>query len=635
MVNRDITPQVLGALRHNFPIETQFAVLAVTADGKISIHASDVLKPYCDRWYNDDIRKEALAAVATIPSRKRSHVALSVNTTQPGSGSEAGSQAIVNPTQMISPPPEVPMEDCDPNEDQASLSSASTGRPKKKPRRASTDSPSQSINTSATPPKKMRQRKVGVTKLKKATTFIKKEANDMDGDKDWETMENPANEARDEDMPREDEEIEEEPPLVPLCIGKQAEVATYLWRKFVQIQQLDCKVIAKAWVKVIEPKKQAHSPYNGGDATRPWWWPVDAPHKEPDHLLKNARIRVLVSCISDQLVPISLLRAATDDTSLRPSQKEILHEMYDVMELDQRMRAGNLDRDYVRYVRPFVKGNKRRKPRTLKSQQPTLKGRSKKTAVKEEAANGIVRTLDSEVPMASFFKSEEEESEDSAAVQNARSSSDALRPADTPASDSHQANGRRQSTGVISGTNPADTSLLNFQYRSNSLPSVQHASGIFNNSYIPFNQPFNDQKMDNTDTDSPQQPFEITPSPTTSPGYTQITTSPGIPCPILTPASATSTTSQSTGYPFADMGSRSIFNAIVSPSTTDINIMGNDSDMFSPVMSTSSYNSDAYTAYALHELQPFQNYPRTYFPNPALQDTNMLESSNNFTPTFP
>ena len=81
------------------------------------------------------------------------------------------------------------------------------------------------------------------------------------------------------------------------------------WYKhaFDRIQSLACKVIVKAWIAKIQPKKSRFYPYNGGaeakaqgleknDSRRhelavPPWWPkggsVDVPHKEPDHLDKH------------------------------------------------------------------------------------------------------------------------------------------------------------------------------------------------------------------------------------------------------------------------------------------------------------------------------------------------------------
>jgi hypothetical protein len=73
--------------------------------------------------------------------------------------------------------------------------------------------------------------------------------------------------------------------------------------RFKRMHQLPCKMIAKAWIKVIEPKKQAKFPYNGGkkakqlghtkpngEVTRPPWWPLNQPHKEPDHIRKTGML---------------------------------------------------------------------------------------------------------------------------------------------------------------------------------------------------------------------------------------------------------------------------------------------------------------------------------------------------------
>jgi hypothetical protein len=72
----------------------------------------------------------------------------------------------------------------------------------------------------------------------------------------------------------------------PLTIGNPAEVTIFLETRFRQLQQLCCKIVAKAWIKVIEPKKQTKFAYNKGEESKPEWWPDDVRHKEPDHLMK-------------------------------------------------------------------------------------------------------------------------------------------------------------------------------------------------------------------------------------------------------------------------------------------------------------------------------------------------------------
>ena len=56
--------------------------------------------------------------------------------------------------------------------------------------------------------------------------------------------------------------------------------------KFDALQQQTCKIVVKAWIKVMEPKKQTRFPYNKGETGKPPWWPQGVRHKEPDHLMK-------------------------------------------------------------------------------------------------------------------------------------------------------------------------------------------------------------------------------------------------------------------------------------------------------------------------------------------------------------
>lgn len=81
----------------------------------------------------------------------------------------------------------------------------------------------------------------------------------------------------------------------PLVIGESETVWEFYQEQFRNCQQTACKLIAKAWVKVVEPKKQSAHPYTGKEV--PDWWPKpwgpskeDAVrHKEPDHLYKRGR----------------------------------------------------------------------------------------------------------------------------------------------------------------------------------------------------------------------------------------------------------------------------------------------------------------------------------------------------------
>ncbi len=81
-------------------------------------------------------------------------------------------------------------------------------------------------------------------------------------------------------------------------IGDSDAVWGFYEQRFKNCQQTACKLIAKAWVKAVEPKKQSTHPYTGSDEKAPDWWPKPwgptkddkVRHKEPDHLYKRGKL---------------------------------------------------------------------------------------------------------------------------------------------------------------------------------------------------------------------------------------------------------------------------------------------------------------------------------------------------------
>jgi hypothetical protein len=78
-------------------------------------------------------------------------------------------------------------------------------------------------------------------------------------------------------------------PSQALCIPCN-DLQDWYASKLDMLQQQTCKIVVKAWIKVIEPKKQTKYPYNKGEAGRPGWWPQGVRHREPDHLMKPGKI---------------------------------------------------------------------------------------------------------------------------------------------------------------------------------------------------------------------------------------------------------------------------------------------------------------------------------------------------------
>lgn len=76
------------------------------------------------------------------------------------------------------------------------------------------------------------------------------------------------------------------PPMHSLTLAS-ADIETYYTTRFAALQQHTCKLVVKAWIKVIEPKKQMKFPYNKGEELKPAWWPEGVRHREPDHLSKT------------------------------------------------------------------------------------------------------------------------------------------------------------------------------------------------------------------------------------------------------------------------------------------------------------------------------------------------------------
>lgn len=120
----------------------------------------------------------------------------------------------------------------------------------------------------------------------------------------------------------------QEQQIVRFPIEDRKQVVMTLGRRLDQMQQLACKVILKAWIRAIEPKKQSNFPYVGSDKKKkqeaekngmkkrakpkngpdsPPWWPSahedwwgllshpacasldEVRHKEPDHLRKEGK----------------------------------------------------------------------------------------------------------------------------------------------------------------------------------------------------------------------------------------------------------------------------------------------------------------------------------------------------------
>ncbi|KAL7424051.1 hypothetical protein Q5752_001636 [Cryptotrichosporon argae] len=138
------------------------------------------------------------------------------------------------------------------------------------------------------------------------------------------------------------------PPMHTLTLAP-ADVEPWYLERFEALQQTACKIVVKAWIKIIEPKKQAKYPYNKGEDARPAWWPVGVKHREPDHLSKLERMNLLTAIIRSPLVTVNRLQLATAEvgTQITPKRQAILRSLYLVAAEEERMRKEALSGELV------------------------------------------------------------------------------------------------------------------------------------------------------------------------------------------------------------------------------------------------------------------------------------------------
>lgn len=86
-----------------------------------------------------------------------------------------------------------------------------------------------------------------------------------------------------------------------IFVDNESLLRKYYEKVFQNLQQTNCRVIAKAYVRLVEPRKEAQYPYNGRNTvagktqqlspeeTKPPWWPPGVSHREPDHLPKAGK----------------------------------------------------------------------------------------------------------------------------------------------------------------------------------------------------------------------------------------------------------------------------------------------------------------------------------------------------------
>lgn len=188
------------------------------------------------------------------------------------------------------------------------------------------------------------------------------------------------------------------PPTPPpgrtiLRIGNRDLLRRYYEKAFEDFQQLNCRAIAKSYIKLVEPRKQVHFPYNGRkvisgvsqrvdpELTKPGWWPDGVLHREPDHLLKKGKRGLTACCVciltrKDRLrllvhilcelkdshgVTADKLREAGQDVrrQITPANRlQVLDEIYFVRQMEEQFLNGEIGRPLLTSIPIFHDINK-------------------------------------------------------------------------------------------------------------------------------------------------------------------------------------------------------------------------------------------------------------------------------------
>lgn len=135
--------------------------------------------------------------------------------------------------------------------------------------------------------------------------------------------------------------------LVETTFQNEAARTAFLELRFGQLQQGMCKTVSKAWIKIIEPKKQTRCPYNKGEEGKPEWWPLGVRHKEPDHLMKPERHSLLLTILRSPKVKIARLQLATAEVValMKADKVSLLMDVYRIAREEETRRHAGGDMD--------------------------------------------------------------------------------------------------------------------------------------------------------------------------------------------------------------------------------------------------------------------------------------------------
>ncbi|CCD27014.1 uncharacterized protein NDAI_0J01220 [Naumovozyma dairenensis CBS 421] len=181
---------------------------------------------------------------------------------------------------------------------------------------------------------------------------------------------------------------------INLPLNNREIIQKYLINCFKTLRQVPCKMIAKLWIKIIEPGKKTKFPYIKGDSMKPNWWPQNVEHREPDHLQKTDRMYLMCTIVTDVLPQITDDRDILEDIientmalGMFKNDKIKKEIILAVFKISRALRRNNVRNDKISSSMEVIDLQSITKKRTLKFQQKgipsNVSSSSKKKACKQ------------------------------------------------------------------------------------------------------------------------------------------------------------------------------------------------------------------------------------------------------------
>ncbi|KAL5044690.1 hypothetical protein BDW71DRAFT_209068 [Aspergillus fruticulosus] len=155
-----------------------------------------------------------------------------------------------------------------------------------------------------------------------------------------------------------------------LPVGNKNVLRSYYEKAFECLQQTNCRILAKAYIKVVGPRKQVNYPYNGHkivagvpqqfdpEETRPLWWQRASPIESritSESQVKRIRLLIHILCELRESHSICVETLREADQAIRrqisPVERlQVLDEIYRVRGEEERYLDGCTDPQGVVYT---------------------------------------------------------------------------------------------------------------------------------------------------------------------------------------------------------------------------------------------------------------------------------------------